>query len=155
MRWGCQRNNQRSPKTLLFVFRRFACRPAAFLSVWGGQPEREASLFNLKFLAARVRVYVRQLADGRVFAVVCGQPVVEVGVVGADEDGGVFLVKIDFGGLSCLVSPVLIGLSFLRLCHAIGVFFRCFLRLLTWEKWRFSNRSAPDDVCPVRRAPIR
>ena len=64
MRWGCQRNNQRSPKTLLFVFRRFACRPAAFLSVWGGQPEREASLFNLKFLAARVLVYVRQLADG-------------------------------------------------------------------------------------------
>ena len=75
MRWGCQRNNQRSPKTLLFVFRRFAYRPAAFLSVWGDQPEREASLFNLKFLAARVRVYVRQLADGRVFAVVCGQPV--------------------------------------------------------------------------------
>ena len=61
-------NNQRSPKTLLFVFDRFACRPAAFLSVWGGQPEREASLFNLKFLAARVLVYVRQLADGRVFA---------------------------------------------------------------------------------------
>ena len=38
MRWGCQRNNQRSPKTLLFVFRCFACRPAAFLSVWSGQP---------------------------------------------------------------------------------------------------------------------
>ena len=152
MRWGCQRNNQRSPKTLLFVFRRFACRPAALLSVWGGQPEREASLFNLKFLAARVRVYVRQLADGRVFAAVCGQPVFEVGVVGADEDGGVFLVKIDFGGLSCLVSPVLIGLSFLRLCHAIGVFFGDFLRLLTWEKWRFSNRSAPDDVCPLSDA---
>ena len=108
MRWGCQRNNQRSPKTLLFVFRRFACRPAAFLSVWGGQPEREASLFNLKFLAARVRVYVRQLADGRVFAAVCGQPVFEVGVLGADEDGGVFLVKIDFGGLFLLGSPVLI-----------------------------------------------
>lgn len=96
MRWGCQRNNQRSPKTLLFVFRRFVCRPAAFLSVWGGQREREASLFNLKFLAARVRVYVRQLTDGRVFAAVCGQPVFEVGVVGADEDGGAFLVKIDF-----------------------------------------------------------
>ena len=42
LRWGCQRSNQRSPKTLLFVFRRFACRPAAFLSVCGGQPEREA-----------------------------------------------------------------------------------------------------------------
>ena len=58
--------------------------------------------FNLKFLAARVLVYVRQLADGRVFAAVCGQPVFEVGVVGADEDGGVFLVKIDFGGLFLL-----------------------------------------------------
>ena len=32
-RWGCQRNNQRSPKTLLFVFRRFACRPFPFLAV--------------------------------------------------------------------------------------------------------------------------
>ena len=31
-----------------------------------------------------------------------GQPVFEVGVVGADEDGGVFLVKIDFGGLFLL-----------------------------------------------------
>ena len=49
-------------------FRRFTGGSPAFLSVWGGQPEREASLFNLKFLAARVLVYVRQLADGRVFA---------------------------------------------------------------------------------------
>ena len=56
-------------------FRRFTGGSPAFLSVWGGQPEREASLFNLKFLAVRVRVYVRQLADGRVFAAVCGQPV--------------------------------------------------------------------------------
>ena len=40
-------------------------------------------------------------------------------------------------------------------CTIGGVFFGDFLRLLTWEKWRFSNRSAPDDVCPVRRAPIR
>ena len=80
-------------KPFYSFFRCFTCRPAAFLSVWGGQPEREASLFNLKFLVARVQVYVRQLADGRVFAAVCGQPVFEVGVVGADEDGGVFLVK--------------------------------------------------------------
>ena len=62
-------------KPFYAFFRCFARRPAAFLSVWDGQPEREASLFNLKFLAARVRVYVRQLADGRVFAAVCGQPV--------------------------------------------------------------------------------
>ena len=44
LRWGCQRNNQRSLKTLLFVFRRFACRPAAFLSVWGGQPVFEVGV---------------------------------------------------------------------------------------------------------------
>ena len=45
-------------------------------SLYGaGQPEREASLFNLKFLCSPCRVYVRQLADGRVFAAVCGQPV--------------------------------------------------------------------------------
>ena len=75
------------------LFRRHACRPAALLAVWGGQTEREVSLFNLKFLAARVLVYVRQLADSKVFAAVCSQPVFEVGVVGADEDGGVFLVK--------------------------------------------------------------
>ncbi len=41
-------------KSFYSLFRCFACCPAAFLSVWGGQPERAASLFNLKFLAARV-----------------------------------------------------------------------------------------------------
>ena len=34
-----------------------------------------------------------------------GQPVLEVGVVGADEDGGAFLVKIDFGGFFLLGRP--------------------------------------------------
>ena len=43
--------------------------------------------------------------------------------------------------------------SFLRLCYAIGVFFRCFLRLMTWGKRRFSNRSTPDNARFVRRAP--
>ena len=85
-RWGCQRNNQRSPKTLLFVFRRFACRPFPFLAVRCGQPEREASLFNFKLLAACFRVIARQLADGRVFAAVSKQPLLQVGVVGADMD---------------------------------------------------------------------
>ena len=74
-------------KSFYSLFRCFSCRPAAFLSVWGGQP------------------------------------VLEVGVVGADEDGGVFLVKIDFGVFSCWVSPLLIGLSYLRLRHAIGTQF--------------------------------
>ena len=38
------------------LFRRLACRPAAFLAVWGGQTEREAPLADFKFHAARVRV---------------------------------------------------------------------------------------------------
>ena len=68
---------------------------------------------------------------------------------------GVFLVKPNIGGLFLLRKPCSHKLSFLRLCRTGVAFFGCFLRLLTWEKRRFSNRSAPDDVCPVRRAPIR
>ena len=37
------------------LFRRLACRPAAFLAVWGGQTEREAPLADFKLHAARVR----------------------------------------------------------------------------------------------------
>ena len=155
MRWGCQRNNQRSPKILLFVISLLRLPPGGVPLCMGRSAGKRSVPFQSQIPCSRVRVYVRQLADGRVFAAVCGQPVLEVGVVGADEDGGVFLVKIDFGVFSCWVSPVLIGLSYLRLRHAIGVFFGDFLWLLTWEKWRFLNRSAPDDVCPVRRAPIR
>ena len=46
-----------------------------FLVVWGGQTEREAPLCNLKLHAARFGVCVGQLADRRVAAAVCGQPV--------------------------------------------------------------------------------
>ena len=40
------------------LFRRLACRPAAFLVVWGGQTERETPLCNIKLHAARFRVSV-------------------------------------------------------------------------------------------------
>jgi len=33
------------------LFRRLACRPAAFLAVWGGQTEREAPLADFKLHA--------------------------------------------------------------------------------------------------------
>ena len=65
--------------------RRLACRPAAFLAVWGGQTERETPLCNLKLHAARVRVCVGLLADRRVAAAVSKQPLLQVGVVGADK----------------------------------------------------------------------
>ena len=68
------------------LFRRFACRLAAFLAVWGGQTERETPLADHKLHAACFCVLVGQLADRRVAAAVCGQPVLEVGVVGTDMD---------------------------------------------------------------------
>ena len=49
------------------LFRRFACRPAAFLVVWGGQTEREPPLADFKLHAARVRVCVGLAAALRVF----------------------------------------------------------------------------------------
>ena len=135
------------------LFRRHACRPAAFLTVRCGQTERKPSLADFKLHAARVRVIVRQLAGGRIFAAVLGQPVPEVGVVGADIDGGFFLVKVDFGGLFLLRKPCSHKFSFLRPCYAIGMFFGCFLRLLTWGKRRFFNGKRSGDTFLVRSVP--
>ena len=49
-------------------------------------------------------------------------------------DKGVFLVKPNIGGLFLLRKPCSHKLSFLRPCYAIGAFFGCFSRLLTWGK---------------------
>ena len=116
------------------LFRCLACRPAAFCAVWGGQPKGEPPLADFKFHAARVRVCVGLLADRRVAAAVSKQPLLQVGVVGADMDKGVFLVKPNIGGLFLLRKPCSHKLSFLRPCYAIGAFFGCFSRLLTWGK---------------------
>ena len=67
------------------LFRRFACRLAAFLAVWGGQTEREAPLCNIKLHAARFRVCVGLAALAGVSCGVGVQPVLEGGVVGADK----------------------------------------------------------------------
>ena len=40
------------------LFRRLACRPAAFFAVWGGQTERETPLADFKLHAARFGVCV-------------------------------------------------------------------------------------------------
>ena len=68
------------------LFRRFACRLAAFLAVWGGQTEREAPLCNIKLHAARFRVCVGLAALAGVSCGIGGQPVLEVGVVGTEMD---------------------------------------------------------------------
>ena len=58
----------------------------AFLAVWCGQTEREASFLNLKLHAARFGVCVGLLALAGVSCGIGGQPVLEVGVVGTDMD---------------------------------------------------------------------
>ena len=113
---------------------RFAGGVPPFFAVWGGQTERETPLADFKLHAARVRVCVGLAALVRVSYGVGGQPVLEVGVVGADMDKGVFLVKPNIGGLFLLRKPCSHKLSFLRPCYAIGAFFGCFSRLLTWGK---------------------
>ena len=94
------------------LFRRLACRPAAFLAVWGGQTEREAPLADFKFHAARVRVCVGLAALTGVSCGIGGQPVLEVGVVGADMDKRLFLIKPNIGGLFLLRKPVLMQAPF-------------------------------------------
>ena len=55
------------------LFRRLACRPAAFLAVWGGQPKGEPPLADFKFHAARVRVCIGLAALVRVLSGVGGK----------------------------------------------------------------------------------
>ena len=115
-------------------FRRFTGGSPAFLSVWSGQTERETPLADFKLHAARVRVCVGLAALAGVSCGVGGQPVLEGGVVGADMDQRLFLVKPNVGSLFLLRKPCSHKLSFLRPCYAIGAFFGCFSRLLTWGK---------------------
>ena len=74
------------------LFRCLACRPAAFCAMRCSQPKGEPPLADFKFHAARVRVCVGLAALAGVSCGIGGQPVLEVGVVGADMDKGVFLV---------------------------------------------------------------
>ena len=76
------------------LFRRLACRPAAFLAIWGSQPERETPLADFKLHAARFGVCVGLAALVRVSYGVGGQPVLEVGVVGADMGKAIRYVQI-------------------------------------------------------------
>lgn len=75
-------------------FRRFTGGSPAFLSVWGGQTEGETPLADFKLHAARVRVCVGLAALVRVSYGVGGQPVLEVGVVGADMGKAIRYVQI-------------------------------------------------------------
>ena len=95
------------------LLRRFACRPAALIGIRHGQPEREPSLADFKLHTARVRVCIGLAALAGVLHGVDGQPVLEIGVVGADMDQRFFLVKPDFCDFLALCQPSSHASSFL------------------------------------------
>ena len=99
MRWGCQRNNQRSPKILLFVISLLRLLPSGVPLCMGRSAGKSSVPFQSQIPCSPCPGLT---ALAGVSCGIGGQPVLEVGVVGADEDGGVFLVKIDFGGLFLL-----------------------------------------------------
>ena len=70
------------------------CRFPAFLTVWGGQTEREAAFLNVKLHAACFGVCVSLAALVGVLLGISGKPLFEVGVVGADMD--LSLIHISF-----------------------------------------------------------
>ena len=90
------------------LFRRHACRPAAFFTIRRGQPKGETPLADFKFHAARVLVCVGLAALAGVRCGIGGQPVLEVGVVCADIDQRFFLVKPYIGGFFLLGKPQLL-----------------------------------------------
>ena len=62
---------------------RFACRPAAFLAIWGGQPKAQPPFLDLKGQSA-LFIIVGLAAALRVLCRKCRQPLFEIGVVGLD-----------------------------------------------------------------------
>ena len=85
-----------------------------FLAVWGGQTEREAAFFNIKLHAARFWTCVGLAAHIGVLFGVGGKLLLQGGVMGANMDKGVFLVKPNIGGLFLLGNPCSHKCSFLR-----------------------------------------
>ena len=91
---------------------RFAGGVPPFLTVWGGQTERETPLCNIKLHAARFGVCVGLAALVGVLLGISGKPPFEGGVVGADMDEGSFSSNQISVIFSCFVSPVLINSPF-------------------------------------------
>ena len=83
---------------IVFLGKLPRCFPP-FLTVWGGQTERETPLCNIKLHAARFVVCVGLVALVGVLLGISGKSPFEVGVVGADMDKGIFLVKSYISGL--------------------------------------------------------
>ena len=112
-------------------FCRFTGGSTAFHAVWGGQAEREAAFLNVKLHAARFRVCVGLTAYIGVLLDAGGKPLLQGGVVGADMDQRLFLVKPNVGGRFSLGKSCSHKRSFLRPRLERATFLSDFSRLLT------------------------
>ena len=74
-----------------------------FLAVWLGHADGEAPFGYLKALVAGFGVLIGQLAEVRVVCGVLGQPLLGVGIVSANLDVRVSLVKENFRSLVSLM----------------------------------------------------
>jgi len=69
---------------------------SALLAVWRGQAEGQAPLADGKFHTARVWVCIQLTALAGMLRGIGGKALFQVGVVGAEMDKGIFLIKHDF-----------------------------------------------------------
>lgn len=88
--------------TVLFCL--FACRPAAFLAIWGGQPKAQPPFLNFKGQPALL-IIVGLAAALRVLCRKYRQPLFEISIVGLHLDHAAMLVKIDHRCLLLLGKP--------------------------------------------------
>ena len=112
-------------------FCRFTGGSTAFHAVWGGQAEREAVFLNVKLHAVRFWVCVDLSAYIGVLLGVGNKPLLQGGVVGADMDQRIFLVKPNVGGRFSLGKSCSHKRSFLRPRLERATFLSDFSRLLT------------------------
>ena len=117
------------------AYRRAASRRSSLYGAVRRKEKRPFAISNSMQPVSGVCVSLTALVG--VLLGISGKPLFEVGVVGADMDKGVFLVKPYISGLFLFGKPCSHASSFLRPCYAIGAFFGCFPRLLTWVKRRF------------------
>ena len=96
-------------RNIIFSGISLRCFPA-FLTLWGGQTERQAAFLNVKLHAARFRVCVGLLADRWVAAAVIKQPFLQGGVVGADM-ASVLSFYPEMASVIKAPSPLKLGLS--------------------------------------------
>lgn len=103
---------------------------------------------------AGIRILVRQLAEVGVAAAVLGQPVLEVGVVGAYLNVGTCFIEEYLGGLISLFHACSHYAPSIAADREAVAFCGYFLRLMSSRITEFANRKSSDDAYPVRACAV-